>query len=135
MPHLRETSKNHDYLGPGILRAVGLAELRLKSLSSMGIKNICEILRKNLKKYLQSAKPYGIIIKRDCNRYAMMREVAVQRDGEFPRSMSDLKPGEWDNGHCLWNVIAACVCISYTILCQFGSSLGKHNGFSSFFIR
>ena len=93
MPHLRETSKNHDYLGPGILRAVGLAELRLKSLSSMGIKNICEILRKNLKKYLQSAKPYGIIIKRDCNRYAMMREVAVQRDGRFPRSMSDLKPG------------------------------------------
>ena len=93
MPHLRETSKNHDHVGPGILRAVGLAELRLKSLSSMGIKNICEILRKNLKKYLQSAKPYGIIIKRDCNRYAMMREVAVQRDGEFPRSMSDLKPG------------------------------------------
>lgn len=56
-------------------------------------KNICEILRKNFKKYLQSAKPYGIIIKRDCNRYAMMREVAVRRDGEFPRSMSDLKPG------------------------------------------
>ena len=34
-----------------------------------------------------------IIIKRDCTRYALKREVAIHRDREFPPSMSDFKPG------------------------------------------
>ncbi len=36
---------------------------------------------------------YGIIIERDCDRYAMKREVATTWS-VFPWSMSDFKPGE-----------------------------------------
>lgn len=37
---------------------------------------------------------YCIIMRHDCDRYAMKREVAVHPGGEFPWSMSDFKPGD-----------------------------------------
>ncbi|MDU7338184.1 MAG: hypothetical protein E7L17_08725 [Clostridium sp.] len=42
---------------------------------------------------MQSVFPYGIIIERDCDRYAMKREVAAEMP-VFPWSMSDFKPGD-----------------------------------------
>lgn len=42
---------------------------------------------------MRSHKEYGIIIKRDCDRYAMKREVAADLP-VFPWSMSDFKPGD-----------------------------------------
>jgi len=36
---------------------------------------------------------YDIIIKHDCDRYAMKREVAAEKP-VFPWSMSDFKPGD-----------------------------------------
>jgi hypothetical protein len=47
----------------------------------------------NAKKHLQNRKRYGMLIKHDCDRYAMKREVAANWP-VFPWSMSDFKPGE-----------------------------------------
>lgn len=42
---------------------------------------------------MRSHEEYGIIMKRDCDRYAMKREVAADLP-VFPWSMSDFKPGD-----------------------------------------
>jgi hypothetical protein len=52
-----------------------------------------KIFSKISKKHLQFTERYGIIMERDCTRYAMKREVAAGRP-VFPWSMSDFKPGE-----------------------------------------
>lgn len=52
-----------------------------------------KFLAQKRKKFLQSVFPYGIIIERDCDRYAMKREVAADLP-VFPWSMSDFKPGD-----------------------------------------
>lgn len=43
---------------------------------------------------MQTGGMYGIIIKHDCDRYALKREVAAQYASVFPWSMSDFKPGD-----------------------------------------
>ena len=47
-----------------------------------------KILRRLQEKNLQNVGRYGIIIERDCDRYAMKREVATI-ESVFPWSMSD----------------------------------------------
>lgn len=42
---------------------------------------------------MRSHEEYGIIMKHDCDRYAMKREVAADLP-VFPWSMSDFKPGD-----------------------------------------
>ena len=60
---------------------------------------------KNFKKHLQIRYRYGRIFEHEKCRYALMREVAGQSTGEFPRSMSDFKPGDK-----LLRCFSACVC-------------------------
>ena len=61
---------------------------------------------KNLKKGLQWGGICGKIIRHDCDRYALKREVAARLRPVFPWSMSDFKPGEhfldvWGTGYPL----------------------------------
>lgn len=76
---------------------------------------------------MRSHEEYGIIMKRDCDRYAMKREVAADLP-VFPWSMSDFKPGERifdvmvkDQSalcvNCVLTVITAdCICHTQTLL-------------------
>ena len=46
------------------------------------------------RKLLKFSWESSIIYERDCERYAMKREVAAESMPVFPWSMSDFKPGE-----------------------------------------